>query len=139
MTMQLTRRSLLSSAAPVIALAAAGCATTTNPTTGVVTIGLSPAVTDFIQSAVAAAAQYIPTVESIAATAAGLFGPAYSAIVEAGSAALNTVIAALTAAANTLAPAAGARMRARLRASAPSAPVTIGTTPSGVVVMGYRV
>lgn len=78
------------------AAALAACASTTNPTTGVVTYGLDPAVIAAITSVVQAVANYAPTVESIAATAAGLFGPGYAAIVTAGSAAVNAVIAALT-------------------------------------------
>ena len=77
--------------------------------------------------------------ESIAATAAGLFGPTYSSIVQAGSSALNAVVAALVGVVAALPPAASARMRARLRASAPSSPVVIGTTAGGVTVLGYRV
>lgn len=94
--MHLTRRTLLASAAPAMALAAAGCTSTTNATTGVVTYGLDPTVVTTIQNAVTAIANYAPTVESIAATAAGLFGPQYAAIVSVGSAAVNTVITALT-------------------------------------------
>jgi hypothetical protein len=136
------RRMLSTSAVGAVAgaLALAGCAEVTNPTTGVVSFQLTPAVTDFIQSAVAAAAKYIPTIESIAATAASLFGPVYGGLVTAGSAALNQVIAVLTNAANTLAPPAAAAMHARLRSAAgPSSAVLIGITPGNVEVTGYRV
>jgi hypothetical protein len=136
----LTRRSLLSSvAAGSATLALAGCATSTNPTTGAVTVGLSPAVADFIQSAVAAAAKYIPTIESIAATAASLFGPAFGTAVQIGTAALNQVIAVLTNVVTSLVPAASARLKGRLRGSSAITPVTIGTTPAGVVVQGYHI
>lgn len=133
--MLMSRRQVLLSGAGSGALALTGCVT--NPTTGV--WGLDPAVLDSIQKAVAAAVQYIPTVESIAATAAGLFGPTYVAIVQAGSAALNQVIAALVAAVQSLPSGAKLSLRRRLRASSPSAPVFIGVTPNGVNIVGYRV
>ena len=139
----LSRRSMLSTSAigaVAGALALAGCAETTNPTTGAISFQLSPAIADFIQSAVAAAAKYIPTIESIAATAASLFGPVYGAIVTAGSAALNQIVAVLTNVATQLSPPAAAAMRARLRAATgPSAAVLIGITSANVAVQGYRV
>lgn len=138
-----TRRNLLTSAAGLGVVALAGCTTTTDPTTGVVTLGLNASVTDFIQSAVAAAAKYIPTVESIVATAAGLFGSQYAAIVTAGSAALNAVVSALTNVVTQLVPAAQAKMRARLRASSPTAPVAIGSIVVNggtvITVHGYQI
>lgn len=131
----LTRRTLLASAAPAAAVIVAGCSTAQ----------IQQAQTDWanivgeIQSAVAAAAKYVPTVESIAATAASLFGPQYTAIVTAGSAALNTIVATLVNVVGALTPPASAALHARLRASSPSAPVTIGTTPAGVLVTGFHV
>ena len=136
----ITKRKMLASAAVFAAAASLGaCAYTTNPSTGVSSITLSPSVNDFIQSAVAAAAQYIPTIESIAATAAGLFGPTYAAIVQAGSSALNAVVAALVGVVAALPPAASTALRQRLRASSPRSPVVIGTTSGGITVVGYRV
>jgi hypothetical protein len=126
----LSRRTLLLGAA---VLPLAGCVTGPSGTWG-----LNPAIVDFVQKAVAAAAQYIPTVESIAATAASLFGPAYVAIVQAGSAALNQVIAILANVVHSLPPASRKAMRKRLRASSPSSPIVIGTTTNGVTVTGYR-
>jgi hypothetical protein len=113
MQTDITRRHLFSLGAGAGVLALGGCASTTNPTTGVVTYGLDPAVITAITNVVQAVANYAPTIESIAATAAGLFGPAYSAIVVAGSAAVNAVIAALT----NLLPSipVGARMMLRRR------------------------
>ena len=73
----------------------ANCASTTNATTGVVTYGIDPAVIAAVQSAVTFVAQYTPAVESIAATAAGLFGPGYAAIVTAGSALVGQLETAL--------------------------------------------
>lgn len=131
----LTRRSLLASAAPAVALAVAGCTTAqvaqfnTDWTT----------VVGAIQSAVATVAKYVPTVESIAATAASLFGPTYETAVQVGSAAFNTVIATLVNIVSNLTPPAAARLNARLRASAPSAAILIGTTPQGVTVTGFKV
>ena len=128
--MQLTRRTLLNGIAPgAVAIAIAGC--TTNATTGV--ISLDPAVIDFIQNAVAAAAKYIPAAESIAQTAAALFGPAYSAIVTAGSAAANQIIAFLENAVTNLTPAASARLRARFGATTGNVLITTAVA-NGVTV-----
>ncbi len=90
-----SRRHLFALGAGASVAALGGCASITNPTTGVVTYGLDPAVISAITSVVQAVANYAPTVESIVATAAGLFGPTYAAIVTAGSAAVNAVIASL--------------------------------------------
>ena len=131
----LTRRSLLASAAPVAVLAVAGCTTaqvTQFQTEWTTVVGA-------IQNAVATAAQYVPTIESIAATAASLFGPAYTTAVQVGSAAFNTIVATLVNIVNNLTPPASARLHARLKASAPSAAVLIGTTPQGVTVTGFKV
>lgn len=101
------------------AVSLGACAETVNPGTGQVTLGLSPQVLSFIQNAVAATAKYAPTVESIAATAAGLFGAQYAAIVVAGSNAVNQVISALVNITASLSPAASSRLRrmgARMRA-----------------------
>jgi len=114
------------------AISLAGCAT--NPTTGA--IGLSAGISDFIQAAVAAAAKYVPTVESIVATAASLFGAQYSAIVQIGTAAINSLISTLVSIVGTLP---SATLRAMLAGSSPLAPVVIGTTSGGIVVTGFRV
>lgn len=58
--------------------------------------GLSASVIATIQSAVQKVANYVPAVESIAATAASLFGPAYSGAVSLATAAINQVISALS-------------------------------------------
>lgn len=88
----LTRRTLLSSGAAIGASATlAACATTVSPT-GVTTYGLDPTVVAYIQSAVNFAKQYVPTIESIAATAISVFGSQYASIVAIGSAAINTII-----------------------------------------------
>lgn len=90
----ISRRALLSTAAaglPAIGLAA--CASTT--TNGVTTYGFSQQVITYITDAVQAVANYAPSIESIAATAAGLFGPAYAAAVTIGSTAINTLISTL--------------------------------------------
>ena len=131
-----TRRSLLSSGAVGLgALAVAGC--TTNPATG--QFELDPTVIDAIQSGVAKVAQYLPTVESIVSEAVSLFGPAYAAIVQIGSGALNALIASLASIVGGLTPPASAALRARLRgATSPATAVVIGTTATGVVVSGYR-
>jgi hypothetical protein len=135
----LTRRTLLASAA-VVPLA--GCGITINPTTGQVTLPAN--VVDFITSAVAFAAKYIPTAEAIAAVAASLFGPTFATIVTIGSQAINTVIQYLTNLITPLAPAAAARRLAvrvysRLGVPPPvSGSVLIGYTSNGIPVFGYH-
>lgn len=132
--MIISRRSLLTSTALLGAAALAGCTTAQ-----IASLQTSWAtVVGQIQSAVATAAQYVPTIESIAATAASLFGPQYSAIVAAGSAAFNTIVAVLTNVVANLSPPASARLGARLRASSPQVPITIGKTPNGVIVHGWK-
>lgn len=124
----LSRRSLLSSAAVLAAGGLASCASVTNPTTGQVTYGLDPAVVSFIQSTVAKIAGFTPVLESIAATAAGYFGQGYAAIVTAGSAAVNTVISALTNLLTNL-PVAAARLGATARRlSAAASGMLVGYT-----------
>lgn len=120
--MQKTRRQLLGSIAlGGAALGVSGCGilgTTTDPTTGAVSVGLDPGVETFIQNAVATIAKYEPDVVSIIDTAAALFGPAYAAVVTAGSAAVSTVITYLEQAVGQV-PVVSARMRARLADAAP--------------------
>jgi hypothetical protein len=128
----LSRRRLLATVAPAAVLA--GCGTTI--TNG--QVNLPPAVIDFIVAAVAFAAKYVPTVESIAATAAALFGPAYVTAVTIGSQAINAVIAYLS---NLVAPpptpsAAQRRLAAYLKAAAPGATL-IGYTRNGIPIYGY--
>jgi hypothetical protein len=90
----LSRRELFSSAAVgAVAVGTAGCTLFQQNANG--SYGLSAAAIAFIQNAVALANQYVPAVESIAATAASLFGPAYTTIVTVGSDAINTVVAYL--------------------------------------------
>lgn len=131
--MSLTRRSLLISAAPM-AMAAAGC--TTNPTTGQEEI--NPSVLDFIQNAVADAAQFIPEATSIVSTAVSLFGPQWAGLVTIGSQAIQTLITTISSVVTSLTPPAQARLRAKLKAVSPTTSVTIGTTSTGVVVIGHR-
>ena len=132
--MNISRRILLTTVAPGAALAVAGC------TTAQIAQYQADwaAIVGQIQAGVAAVAKYVPTIETIAAEAAALFGPAYEAVVTAGSAALNQIIAVLTNVANNLTPPASAKLHAKLRASSPAAPITIGTTPQGIIVTGFR-
>ena len=133
--MNLTRREALSKGSLAVggAIALAGCAATT--VNGVTTYGLDPTVVTFIQDAVSAVSKYVPAIESIAATAAALFGPAYTALVTAGSAAVNTVISDLENLVPSL-PVGKAKMYAKYRAMAtPSMGGTfIGYTKQGVPV-----
>jgi hypothetical protein len=126
--MIIDRRAFLTSTA------LAGAAVVTGCTTAGVTTAWSTIVSQ-IQAAVASAAQYIPTIESIAATAASIFGPQYAAIVQLGTAAFNQVVATLVNIINSVPPPA---LMARLRASSPSSPVVIGRTSTGVTVTGWR-
>jgi len=74
----------------------------------------------------------LPTIESIAATAAGLFGPTYQAIVAAGTAVANTIVQTIVnvvnAAAPPATPAASLKFKKMLSGVA-VAQVTVGTTP----------
>ena len=131
----ITRRKLLTTTAlGATALAVAGCSTA--QITAFETQWAS--VASLVQQAVSTAAQYIPTIESIAATAASLFGPQYVTLVTAGSAAFNQIVQALVNVVGNLAPPASARLMARLRASSPQVPVTIGRTAAGVMVTGWK-
>jgi hypothetical protein len=132
----LSRRAMLSGAAVLGAgLALAGCSTAQ-----IATFEQQWAtVAGTIQQAVAKASAYIPTIESIAATAASLFGPQYAAIVQIGTAAFNQIVATLTNIVNNLSPPAQAKLTMRLSVSSPRAPIAIGVTPSGVRVTGYQV
>lgn len=131
----ITRRKLLTTTAlGATALAVAGCST--EQITAFETQWAS--VASLVQQAVSTAAQYVPTIESIAATAASLFGPQYVTLVTAGSAAFNQIVQALVNVVGNLAPPASARLMARLRASSPNVPVTIGRTAAGIVVTGWK-
>jgi hypothetical protein len=85
-----SRRHLFALGASASVAALGGCALFQQNANG--SYGLSAAVIAFIQNAVQVAANYIPAIESIAATAASLFGAGYSAIVAVGSAAVNQII-----------------------------------------------
>lgn len=131
----LSRRTLLSGAAITVGgLAVASCTTAQ----------IQEAQADWanvvgvIQQAVSTAAQYIPTVESIAATAASLFGPEYAALVQVGTAAFNQIVAVLTSVVENLPPSLSAKLGARLATSSRSLPVSIGVTSTGVAIAGYR-
>lgn len=88
-----------------------------------------------VQSAVAVAAKYVPTVESIAATAASLFGPQYAGIVQVGTAVFNQLVQTLV---NVVANISPPALSAKLAASSPSIPTVIGVTTGGVQVLGWR-
>lgn len=137
--MTLSRRNLLMNA-PLVGAAIGGLALGGCSTTQIAAFESTwTQVVDTVQADVAAAAKFVPTVESIAATAASLFGPQWQGAVTAGTAVVNAIVTAITAAVTTLTPPASAALRARLRASSVSSPVAIGTTPQGVPVRGYRV
>lgn len=140
--LNMSRRGLLAGVALLGAASLGGCVT--NPSTG--QPQLSPSVIDFVTNAVATVAKYIPAAESIAATAAALFGPGYASIVQIGSAAINTLIQALQSVVTNLTPKQSARLRSKLRAAAPNVLVDIGTItvtgPNGpirITITGTRV
>jgi hypothetical protein len=88
-------------------------------------------------------AAYVPTIESIIATAANLFGPQYGALVTIGSNYFNQIVATLTNIVTSITPLASAKLHDRLKLSSPYVPVTIGNlpavkTPGGVTVHGYK-
>jgi hypothetical protein len=131
----INRRSLLAGAALLGGATLAGCSTAQISSAQT---AWNNAVTA-IQTAVSTASQYIPTVESIAEVAAGLFGPTYETIVTSGITAINAVIAELTGAITSLTPPAASAFRSRLRAVAPGVPIIVGVAPkTGIQVAGYR-
>jgi len=136
--MQMTRRKMLGGAAlivPAAALALAGC---TSAQIAVFEQDWTTFVQQ-VQSVVNEVQSYIPTIESVAATMAALFGPEWAATVALTSQIINEVIAAIESALGQLPASARVAVRARLRASAPGTEVTIGTIPgTAVVVSGYR-
>jgi hypothetical protein len=140
--MNISRRKLLtSSALGVGALTLANCTTAqiaSVQTSFTDVVGQIQNAVATATAAISTASAYIPTVESIISTAASLFGPQYSALVTAGSAAFNQIVATLTNVISTLSPPASAKLGARLRASSPQLPVTIGTTSTGVKVTGWK-
>src|SRR5579871_6325431 len=128
-----SRRTLLAGAAALLAGAAlAGCSSDQ--------IASAEAqwnsIVSTVQSAVAKAAAYVPTVESIVAQAAALFGPQYSAIVQIGSAALNTVIQTLINVVSAAPLPKTLSRRAMAAATSGAVPVTIGQTAQGVIIAG---
>jgi hypothetical protein len=145
----INRRTLLAGIAPGAALGLAACANGTLPVsispTGQITVNLPSAVNDAIAQAVATVAKYLPTAETIASAAAGLFGPTYASIVTVGSAALNQLIAFLQSVVTT-APAASKKLMATLlKGTSPWAPATLAVSkplqfaPRGVTIQGYSI
>lgn len=137
----LSRRTFLAGTAIVPAgLALASC--TTNPTTG--QLEINPAFVDevvsLLQSGCAVGLSFIPTVSTVASVVAALFGPAAVATVQVITGAAEQVAAAICSAIPT-APAAQARLAARLARSSYSTPVLINTIKvngTNVSVIGYR-
>ena len=121
----LSRRSLMTRGAAVVASAALAACATTDPTTGVTSYGLPASVIAYIQNIVAQIKAYIPTVESIAGTALSLFGPSYASIVAIGTAAIDTVISALT---NLITPPVTASLRYGFRRRGRYGRVFVGWT-----------
>jgi hypothetical protein len=138
----MNRRTLLTGAAlGGLGLAVAGCSSTdisSAEASWASVLGNIQSAVATATAAISSATAYIPTIESIVATAANLFGPQYAALVTIGSAAFNQIVATLTNVVNSLVPVASAHLAARLQTSSPNVPVTIGRTSTGVVVHGYK-
>lgn len=133
----ITRRALLSTAAPgAVALGLASCATPL-----IVNGGINPAFVDAVvtalQSGCAVGLSFIPTATAIANVVASLFGPAAIASVQLISGSVAAVASAICAAV-PVSPAGQAHLRSQLLRSSFSAPVYIGTTPGGVIITGYH-
>lgn len=141
--MQLSRRNMLSSAAlGAVALGVAACSSTQ----------ISQFEADYsnfvtqVQASISAAQKYIPTVESVAATLAGLFGPQWAGAVTFGTAILNQVVAAIESALGSQPTVAKSASLARLSTSSRGVPAAVGTIPGlidpatqrPVLVTGFR-
>src|ERR1700677_403803 len=109
------RRKFLKLAAGVLggsaALAAAGCAEVTNPTTGVTTLQIDPQVMTYIQDAVSAATAILPSATSVANVIATLV-PGIGQVLSIAESVVGEAISVITAAINAAAPVASARLRA---------------------------
>lgn len=128
------RRALLAGAAMLGAAALGGCSTAQIASFE----DEWASVAGQVQNIVAQAAAYVPTIESIAETAASLFGPAYVTLVTAGSALFNQLVQALVNVVGVISPPTAVTLRRLARRSTVSPPVLIGTTPGGQQVYGWR-
>lgn len=98
-----------------------------------------------VQNAVKLAQSYIPSIDSIAETLAGLFGPAWQTAITFGISLTNQVVAAIESALNVLAPPAASAKLHRMGAAMGTL-VTIGPVPGltnpktggGVIIVGYK-
>ena len=108
----ISRRAILASAATVPAVALAACSTTQIQNFE----AQWAAAQAWIAQQVQVVTKVLPTVESIAAVAAGLFGPSYQALVTIGSGLANQVIAAIVAVINAAAPPPTPAPQAKLKA-----------------------
>lgn len=142
--MQISRRNLLAAAAPA-ALALAGCTATQVANFDAQWAAAQAWIAQQVQNLT----KVLPTIESIASIAAGLFGPTYQAIVAAGSALANQIVSTIanviTAASPPVAPTpAASRKYGAMMHGAPMRTAIVGTTPplpfalSGVAVMVVR-
>jgi phage-related protein len=136
----ITRRSLLSTVA--VGGAAAALAACSTAQIATFESQLSSLYSD-VQAGVQKIQGYIPSVDSIAETLAGLFGPTWQTAVTFGINLTNQVIASIEAALNNVPPATASAKLQRMGA-APGTLVTIGPVPgltvngSPVVIRGYR-
>ena len=137
--MELTRRALLSGAAPAVAAIGLGSCASFAPV--VINNGINPVFVDQViatlQSTCSVGLPFIPTATTIAAVVASLFGPAALATVQLIAGSVSSVATEICAAIPIAAPAV-ASLRRRLVRSSLALPVYIGTTPHGVVVTGYQ-
>ena len=138
----LSRRSLLSGAAPAVALGLAGCATPLPPIITPATGGINPAFVDAVvayMKQICGAVSFIPTAESIAEVVAALFGGvAAIPIVQTIAGAVQAVAAELCSAIPAT-PVGRAKLRARLVGHSQYGPaVYIGKSRNKVLVYGYE-
>ena len=139
----LSRRDLLSGAAPAVAaLGLASCATPLPPIITPVTGGINPAFVDAVvayMKQICGAVSFIPTVESIVEVVAAIFGGvAAIPIVQTIAGAVQAVAAELCSAVPA-APVGRAKLRARLAGHTQyGPPVFIGKSRNKIMVYGYE-
>jgi len=130
----LSRRNVLLGGVAAVGLA--GCSTINWPNVQAQWNSWVDQVTALVAKGCNIGTGYIPTVETIAAAVAALFGPAAVATVTAISGSVAQVASELCSAIpQNPTPA----FKERLAAAGPGAPIVVGTTPHGVTAVGYSI
>lgn len=127
----LTRRTLLASAAPAVALGLAGCTAAQQAQITTAYDNFLAQVQSIVASGCSVATGFIPAIPSIEAVVNILY-PGLGTAVAGVAGAINAVASALCGATSTTPP---ASLHKRLAASSPAAPVVVGT----IVVHGQPV